>query len=783
DANGQLLSEEVDNSPNGASSLFRIAKTPDGGFVMAGYKGDVDNAYVEKRDASGALEWSQTVASNIFITAADYVPGSGFFFSGRYIPNTNTHMGVLKLDENGAAMWTSSVPINTLGSTQHGYYGTYYNRVSGSEVDGGCFFTFVGNNSTAISKLNPSGQYQWSKTFPNAVFQTRWLFGIDGTSDGGCIAAGFFQGDVSPYYPYLVKLDAEGNLYPNSISGQIYFDQNKDCAFNGQDFNVNRPYIVKAENATNSFYGSTDPNGHYEIELPDGDYVLSAHAPIPYSEFCDNYLPIAILGPNDHQVVDFADSIEACPLLEVNINSTALRPCFISNYYVSVCNNGYATATGAYVEVLLDDWMSYESSTIPASQNGQLLSFQLGDLLPGECTFFYIWTILDCNTPLGLTHCTEAHAYPDEWCGPIAAAWDGSNVEVTAECVDNETIRFRLQNTGTGDMQQPSQLIVIEDHMVMLSEPFQLPSGNEQLLDFPATGGTFRLQTEQSPGHPGFSHPAAVVEACGLGNVANISTGFVNMFPMDDADPWIDVDCRENSLSYDPNLKEAFPIGYMEDHRIGRNTDLEYLLRFQNTGTDTAFQVVLIDTLSPSLDPTTIRPSVSSHPYEFELTGSGIAKFTFPDILLPDSNVNEPLSHGFVKFRIAQRPNLPWGTVIHNSAAIYFDFNAPVITNTTTHLVDTNFIEISDIITLPENLGRLLVYPNPAASDVVFELTEASTSQATIRLFDALGRTVLERDFKGRWFILYRNWLHPGVFFYEVEMDGKRSYSGKLVVH
>jgi hypothetical protein len=65
--------------------------------------------------------------------------------------------------------------------------------------------------------------------------------------------------------------------------------------------------------------------------------------------------------------------------------------------------------------------------------------------------------------------------------------------------------------------------------------------------------------------------------------------------------------------------------------------------------------------------------------------GGGIVRFVFENIMLPDSNVNEATSHGFVKFTIHPRSDVPLGTSIPNSAAIYFDFNEPVITNTSIH--------------------------------------------------------------------------------------------------
>ena len=67
--------------------------------------------------------------------------------------------------------------------------------------------------------------------------------------------------------------------------------------------------------------------------------------------------------------------------------------------------------------------------------------------------------------------------------------------------------------------------------------------------------------------------------------------------------------------------------------------------------------------------------------------------FIFNNIQLPDSNVNEPASHGFVKFKINQRANNPLGTVIENKAGIYFDFNEAVITNSTHHVLGENFVE------------------------------------------------------------------------------------------
>ncbi|MBK9629212.1 MAG: DUF11 domain-containing protein [Flavobacteriales bacterium] len=104
------------------------------------------------------------------------------------------------------------------------------------------------------------------------------------------------------------------------------------------------------------------------------------------------------------------------------------------------------------------------------------------------------------------------------------------------------------------------------------------------------------------------------------------------------------------------------------------------MIRFQNTGTDTAFNVVVTDTLPSTLDPATISLVTASHANTWSLQGQGTLKFILPNILLPDSNVNEPMSHGLISFRIRPKQPLTAGTVIENIANIYFDFNPPVIT-------------------------------------------------------------------------------------------------------
>jgi uncharacterized repeat protein (TIGR01451 family) len=146
--------------------------------------------------------------------------------------------------------------------------------------------------------------------------------------------------------------------------------------------------------------------------------------------------------------------------------------------------------------------------------------------------------------------------------------------------------------------------------------------------------------------------------------------------------------CVPVTGSYDPNDKAVAPAGDNCGRLASEDTVLTYEVRFQNTGNDTAFTVVIRDTLDASLlDISTLMVDAASHPYTWKLeaanafTADNVLVIRFDDILLPDSTTSEPNSHGIVKYSLHLRPDLAPGTSIPNRAAIYFDFNDPVVTN------------------------------------------------------------------------------------------------------
>jgi uncharacterized repeat protein (TIGR01451 family) len=142
------------------------------------------------------------------------------------------------------------------------------------------------------------------------------------------------------------------------------------------------------------------------------------------------------------------------------------------------------------------------------------------------------------------------------------------------------------------------------------------------------------------------------------------------------------------TCSYDPNDKQATPAGWTEQHFITAGEELEYRIRFQNTGNAPAFNVRIDDQIDITrLNLNSFTPIAASHSYSTIVTPDGMVQFVFDNILLPDSVHDEPNSHGWVVYRIRSFDELQPLDVINNTAAIYFDDNEPVITNTYSHTI------------------------------------------------------------------------------------------------
>jgi hypothetical protein len=259
------------------------------------------------------------------------------------------------------------------------------------------------------------------------------------------------------------------------------------------------------------------------------------------------------------------------------------------------------------------------------------------------------------------THCTEVHIYPDSICIPV---WNGPILDGSVSC-QNDTVFFYIENKGAS-MIFARPYSIFEDNIAMMTANIQLLAGQNITIPRPAAAGkTYRIEVKQPVGFPlilGDSVLSLAIEGCNPLSGGGFNTGFITQFSNGNSSPYIAVDCQQNIASYDPNVKSAQPEGYGAQHYIYDYTALDYKVRFQNTGNDTAFNIVIVDTLSAFLDISSLQMGASNHDYTWMIEDGNVLRVCFLDIMLVDSNANEALSHGFFRYRIAQKPNNPLGT-------------------------------------------------------------------------------------------------------------------------
>lgn len=218
--------------------------------------------------------------------------------------------------------------------------------------------------------------------------------------------------------------------------------------------------------------------------------------------------------------------------------------------------------------------------------------------------------------------------------------------------------------------------------------------------------------------------------------------------------------------SYDPNDKAVFPEG-----NISPSQELTYMIRFQNTGNDTAYNIFVLDTISPLLDMNTMNIISASHEMSIDVVANNVLKFNFYNIMLPDSVANEPLSHGFILYSVKPMPGLTHGTEIKNRAHIYFDWNPPITTNTTISMIDSALTVSVQLVASAQSVFS--IYPNPAQNEVTVFIPEFSEGEYQYAIHDAVGRMVQKGELNAQRQTLPVLSFANGVYHFQV--SGKHS--------
>ncbi|BDS11378.1 T9SS type A sorting domain-containing protein [Aureispira anguillae] len=648
------------------------------------------------------------VLSGSFVGTVDFDFGAGT----QQLTSTGYSDGyILKLTPQGNFIWVkkltdTGISLSLLDNSNN----LYCAGMTGSgapDLDPGTGIFTASQNAQYLLKLSSQGDFIW------ANISSEWAFNpnhLELDNDNNLYQSGTFKSivDFDPTADVYLLESLDGltptrfyrKLSQKGIYGSVFQDFNQNCTLDSFEVGLERLLEIQPGN----ILVTSTLGGIWSVDsLAPGNYTITVDTSGGWSATCSSTQTFTVPSYDTLISVGGIGLIANNPCTDnhVTIDALSLRPGFSNQIiFVEACNNLLASdiLDSAYVILEFDDRLTIESATMPLDTLGNnRYGVYIGRLAPSQCQTVVLFCHIDSTILLGESLCMKATLHPIHNCfldtipkpypnnfSPCVTPYDLSHLEIGSTC-NGTNISFKIKNTGSGNMSCWSPVNLYVDGQFISRDSVQLTAGDSMVYNYGADGRTWRMEVCQHPLHPGNSNPSTTIELCGP--EANWTPDLVNLLPHDDGDSHVDITCVVVSGAYDPNDKMGFPLGIGANHEIDANEQIEYLIRFQNTGTDTAFTVVIRDTLSSELDVFSVRSGASSHNYHFRIYGERVLEWTFYDILLPDSLTNLEGSNGFVRFSVDQNPDLPIGTRIENTASIYFDFNLPIVTNTYFHTI------------------------------------------------------------------------------------------------
>jgi hypothetical protein len=186
--------------------------------------------------------------------------------------------------------------------------------------------------------------------------------------------------------------------------------------------------------------------------------------------------------------------------------------------------------------------------------------------------------------------------------------------------------------------------------------------------------------------------------------------------------------------SFDPNDKTCLEGEVITPDMIGNY--LHYKIRFENTGTFFAENVVIEDDIDTTkFDLSSLVVLEGSHSFVTKIEGNKV-KFIFEKINLP---FDDATNDGYVLFKIKTLPSLKLNDSFSNSAKIHFDFNFPIETNlATTTVKETIVLSVKDF----EFSDQFNLYPNPTNNELNISAKTKSTI-TSIEIYNTIGQILL----------------------------------------
>jgi len=588
----------------------------------------------------------------------------------------------------------------------------------------------------------------------------------------------------------------------NLISGKVFYDSNSNCNYDLSDHPL-LGYLIKISGNFES-YKITDNNGNYSF-LVDSNLNVNVSLVKPVDSaniggYCKlNGYTFNTGGSNfNTSNVNFGLKLKPYSKLSINISKTRMRRCFRNSTKISCQNDGTKDEYNVRVYVQYPEYVSLISATKPISNVdivNKIYMFTLDTLKAFSKSEINLIDSVNCgNEDIRFyTQCIKTWITPKSklFLTKDTLAWDKSNISVIQrpKCLGDSIVQFTIKNKGTGNMNIPQKYRLYYNNEITDSGSFKLSSNDSLIIGSSADGSTIRLEADQYQNYPGQSIPRATIEGCGSSTPAKASLGFWPRSQCDDLDPDVSEICLEIRDSYDPNEKTVSPSGITAKNYVPTKGPLHYSIGFQNTGSDTAYKIVVVDTLSKNLDLSTLVITGASHKYTYSISGQSqpILEFTFNNINLPDSTTDEAHSHGFISYTLYPNDSIIPKSTIDNFADIYFDYNSPIRTNTThvvafdTTIVSNKIISVK-LISSPTSIldlevPKIKISPNPCSQNI--EVESLNNDYNLLKIYSSNGSLILVKTIsckdkidvstlnQGAYFIIISN--HAGnQFKYEI---------------
>jgi uncharacterized repeat protein (TIGR01451 family) len=561
-----------------------------------------------------------------------------------------------------------------------------------------------------------------------------------------------------------LNCDSSNNQNNSCVKGGVYCDQNGNGVLDSLDYALGNAHVTIQYQ--NSFYhGTTDPNGFYSIYFPNtnGNSVTV-------------YLDSAWLAqnghysPNNSMVVSNPNCAQGTGsynfFIECDSNTNTLTDCVAGKIFCDANQNGikdpneigipnapiqivgtnpnhivtvYSDASGTFyysgnnfnggtvVVKVSQLWLQQQGYSVV--QGIQTVSSNCMNAQP-------VYLSINCGGGTGCSDMTSAVlpwiGYFQNYTNYIKLSW-GNNGPLAAGSY-TLTLNFPVGVSPITSTFKYSNYVISGNSIIWTFNPSSTHYFNDDDVI------AFFVPTGYPSGTPHIY--SSVIQPTGNTVDCNPSNNNGSLLMI-------------LGNSYDPNDKSVNQPLY-----INPNTQQEftYLIRFQNTGDAPAQDIYVLDTLSSNLDLSTMVVLENSHFMQLIDLGNGKMKFNFPGIWLPDSTNNEPESHGFVLYKIKEKASNGIGSVIENTAHIYFDFNPAIITNTTRNVNSSLGIE-------EKEKANLEVYPNPVGSELSIR-SELPWKNGSVT--DVEGRVIMNFAFEQQ---LNTSNLEAGVYFLNLSFD------------